>query len=433
MATSKSGSKSFNILEPWKTLDPWQKEFIEYEGNTCSCCGRQSGKSAGASIRTGKKAVKNKNFKILMIAFTEKQAYLLFFKTLMYLKAKHPGLIKGGKDKPTKHRIALKNGSEILCYAAGVSGFGLVGHTIHHLVVDEAASMAREVFVSIMPMLSVTKGTIDVISTPRGKEGFFYDCWKDPSFKNFHVSAEDCPRHSKEHLEHMKRAMSKIEYAQEYLAQFLDEVRRVFSDELIKNCCILKRPDMVAREFKHYLGCDLAGMGDDINTFEVIKRINKESLEQTESMTTKHKYTTETTNTIKVMDQSFNFKRIGIDDAGVGFGVFSELMTDNSLKRRVIGLNNASRDIDSSGEKSKRLLKVDMYMNLMALMEKGKIKLLDDDEVRASLASIQFENIIKEGVPTKLRIFGRDSHIAEGLIRATWLASKDKSLNIYIA
>ena len=24
---------NYNILEPWKTLDPWQKEYIETDGN----------------------------------------------------------------------------------------------------------------------------------------------------------------------------------------------------------------------------------------------------------------------------------------------------------------------------------------------------------------------------------------------------------------
>jgi len=64
-----------------------------------------------------------------------------------------------------------------------------------------------------------------------------------------------------------------------------------------------------------------------------------------------------------------------------------------------------------------------MYLNLQILMEKGEIKLLDDDEVKASLASIQHD----EG-----KIFGSYSHVAEGIIRAAWLATKDKKLDLYI-
>jgi len=73
-----------------------------------------------------------------------------------------------------------------------------------------------------------------------------------------------------------------------------------------------------------------------------------------------------------------------------------------------------------------------MYFNLLALMEHDKLKLLDDDELIDSLKSVQWELVRIEGKPTKTRIFGRNTHIAEGLIRAAWLAYQDKSLNIWI-
>jgi hypothetical protein len=60
---------------------------------------------------------------------------------------------------------------------------------------------------------------------------------------------------------------------------------------------------------------------------------------------------------------------------------------------------------------------------MLRLMEQGKVLLLDNDEVRASLASMQYD----DG-----KIFGSDSHIAEGLNRAVWMASKAKNLNMWI-
>lgn len=87
--------------------------------------------------------------------------------------------------------------------------------------------------------------------------------------------------------------------------------------------------------------------------------------------------------------------------------------------------------MDHLGEKKRALLKEDMYMNLLAMMEKGKIKLLDDDEVKLSLRSVQYEYVSEPGKPTKIRIFGNYTHIAEGLIRAAWLANQ-KHLNAFI-
>src|SRR3990167_152719 len=235
--------KKYNLLEPWKTLDPWQKEYIASEGNCFLLCGRQSGKTTAMSIKFGTRAATLKNRTIMMISFTEKQAYNLFFKTLMFLEAKFPKVIKKGRERPTKHEINLKNGSKIMCYAAGIAGEGLRTYTLTDLVIDEAAPMAREIFIATSPMLSVTGGTIDMSSTPRGKEGFFYECSLREDFKKFYVSAENFPRHDKKFLEIEKASKSEMEYAQEYLAIFLDELKRIFSDALIKKCCMLKRRD----------------------------------------------------------------------------------------------------------------------------------------------------------------------------------------------
>ena len=66
------------------------------------------------------------------------------------------------------------------------------------------------------------------------------------------------------------------------------------------------------------------------------------------------------------------------------------------------------------------------------LMERGYLKLLKDEDLIASLKSVQVEFVMKEGQQTKVKIYGRDTHIAEGLIRACWLANQ-KSLNMSIS
>lgn len=422
---------NYNILKPWETLDDWQKEYIAEEKNCLILCGRQSGKTAAMSIKFGERAVKNKNRVILMIALTEKQAYNLFFKTLMYLQVKYNKEIKKGKDKPTKHVINLKNGSKIMCYAAGLTGEGIRTYTVTDLVIDEAAPMAREVFISVSPMLSVTGGTMDLSSTPRGKEGYFYECSLRKDFKKFYVSAEDCPRHKKEFLEEEKTRMSRLEYAQEYLAVFLDELMRLFPDELIKKCCILERKGIGA-EKNYYLGADIAGLGGAENTYEIIERTPEKTFMHAENIIEKGNLTTETSRKIIHLNELYRLKKIGIDDGGAGFGVFSELLENESTRNKTIALNNASRKLDREGKKSKKLLKEDMYMNLVGLMEKNMVKLLKDDELIQSLKSVQYEYMVKRGEKTELRIFGNYTHIVEGLIRAAWCAKEDNKLKLFV-
>jgi hypothetical protein len=276
-------------------------------------------------------------------------------------------------------------------------------------------------------MLSITKGSMDIASTPfrkkdkEGNETFFYKKSKDEQFKKFFVSAEDCPRHTKEFLENEKKNMSRLHYAQEYLAQFLDELKRLFDENLINNCCKEKRRDRVGTG-KFYIGCDIAGYGEDECTYEILEKMQDKSIVQRDSIIEKRNLTTDTSKKIITLNNIWNFKKIGVDDGGVGFGVFSELMNEEKTKKKTEALNNASRQTDNEGERTKRLLKEEMYFNLLMLMEQGRIKLLDDDEIKASLSSIQYDGE---------KIWGSYSHICEGIIRGAWLAEKDKSLNIF--
>lgn len=436
----ETGEIKYNIFEPWKTLDPWQKKYVETEGNCFLLCGRQSGKTTAASIKFGDRAAKNKNQIILMIAYTEKQAYALFFKTLMYLRAKYPKmLITKGEKKHTKHIIHLTNGSMIMCYAAGLDGTGIRTFTVTSLVIDEAAPMAREVFTSVTPMISVTGGTIDVLSTPRGKSGYFYECSDDKSlgdkirknFTRFYVNAEDCPRHSIEHLEDEKRTMPSLQYAQEYLAKFLDDVKQFYSDDLIRSVMVDK-PLSISREGDNFLGVDIARMGKDDSVFVSILRTgyrNEYKLSMYDMLITKKTRLTDTVNLILSKDLAEEYKKIYIDDGGLGVGVLDPLLDNDQTKRKVVGINNAKRIISYSSNKKeigKPLMKEEMYVNLKVLMEMKEITLPKKDELFNALKSIQCEDF--EG---KIKLWGRDDHIVEALVRAAY-CSKDTTLNPFI-
>ena len=425
----------YDIYRPWLTLDPWQKEYIfskETQQDNFLLTTRQGGKTTAMSMRAVELCLKlfKKGDYVLINSITEKQAQHMLTKALTYAKEKYfDEIIWSGKHKPTMHRLMFKNGTGILCYAAGETGQGQRGFTIKKVLIDEGSRMSEEYFEATMPMLSVSKGSMDIASTPAGKkhkdgsEKFFFKCSKDKGFKKYYISAKDCPRHSKKFLKKQRGRMSKLAYAQEYEAIFTDELKRLFDDDLINELCILSRKEIINKKNDHYLGVDIAGFGKDENTFEVFEKLEKEKLEQRENVIEKRNYTTETTTRITILDKSYDLKKIGVDDGGVGFGVYSELMDQDQTKGKTIALNNSSRDANEWGTKSKKLLKEEMYINLLTLMENKKIYFLDDDEVRNSLSSIQHD----DG-----RIYGSYSHVVEGIIRAVWLATKDKDLKLFV-
>lgn len=415
----------YDLYKPWRTLDPWQEEVLTVDGNLVMRTGRQVGKSTVVSIKAGEEALNNPNITVMIIASVERQAMLLFEKVLSYIHAKNKSAIKTGKDRPTRHKLQLKNGSKILSLPTGDSGYGIRGHTINLLIADEAAFINEEVWHAVTPMLAVTRGKIWLLSTPCGKDGYFYRCFQDETFTNFHVSSEECPRKDQTFLDGEKKRYSKAKYAQEYLGEFVDELMRLFPDTLINRVTKLRRP--VFSPFDNYfLGVDVARMGDDSSTFEIIKRLGREKLLHVENVVTNKTLTTDTTRMILALDEKYHFKKIYIDDGGLGVAVFDNLLEHPQTKRRVIPINNATRSLDHNTTKRKKTMKEDLYNNLLRLMEQDKIDLLDDPEISLSLRSVQFEY-----VNGKMKIYGRDTHIAEGLIRAAWCV-KDKTLNIYL-
>lgn len=408
------------------SLDPWQKEILDIDDDICVRSGRQVGKSTIISIKAAKYALEHPKTTTLIIASVERQSYLLFDKTLNYLFENFKNKIKKGKDKPTKHKITLTNGSKIYSLPTGLTGYGIRGYTIDLLIADEAAYIPEDVWTAVTPMLAVTKGQKILISTPHGKEGYYYDCFSDPNFRSFHISSEECERISKDFLKRERERMTKVQYAQEYLGEFIDELRQFFPTELIKKCMTIDKNNLPPTPGRKFAGVDVARMGGDESVIAVLD-YDKENLIQTDLEIMRDHYLTDLVRMIKHKHDHWQFKKVYIDDGGLGVGVFDNLLEDDLLKRKVEALNNSRRSIeyDPDNPQKKRLFKEDLYTNLLYLMEKGKIQIFTEPEIMLSLKSVQVE--YDNG---KMKIFGSYTHITEALIRAAWCV-KDKHLNIW--
>lgn len=420
------------------TLDGWQKEVLAYEGSFILLNGRQTGKTEIVSIKAGLRAAQRRT-RFLIGSITEDQAELIIEKCLYFLEQNYPKLICKGKKKPTKHLITLTNGSTIRTRAVGSSGLGVRGFTVDVFVADEGAYIPDSVFVAASPMLLTTGGETWILTTPNAMQGYAFEAYTKPElgFKTFHVTSEEVANARPEpmrsimlsHLAKERARMTELNYAQQYLAQFLEELSQFFPDSLIRDCQVLDRfssPTFPSGLGNRYLGVDVARMGGDESTFEGLEDY-KGTLYQIEHQTRKYSYITDTINLILELDARKDFNKIFIDDGGLGVAVFDQLLVTDQTKRKVEAINNARRSLDRDDSRKKKLFKEDLYMNLKRLMEQGKIKLYKDDDIFASLKSIIVEHTERSG---EIQIYGRYSHIAEGLIRAAW-GVRSAHLNIY--
>jgi hypothetical protein len=433
-------------------LDNWQREVLEYRGNLLLCTGRQVGKTTIFSRKIAKRLLEKANTKIIVISLTEDQAKLMIVMVQDFLEKTYPKEIRKNQRYTNQTKVTLRNNSQVLARPVGATGDAVRGFTGDVLVIDEASRMPELVFEASKPTLLTTGGEIWMCSTPFGKKGYFWECFqnKNNRFKVFHISSEEViynreikagwteeiRRKSIEHLDQEKKDMSSLQYGQEYMGLFMDDLQRYYEDEWIEKVCILKRPE-IKPKFDNMLGVDIARMGGDKTTYEGLHISNpdKHNLRviQIEHHQEDYKPTTHTEQRI-ITEFSPNYDKIGIDagSGSLGVGVFDHLLLNPATKKKVFAMNNRQIALDREGKKKQRIMNEDFHDNLKAMGQHGEILLLDDEEIKASFRSIQIEIIKKDDQITNIKIHGRDSHIVEGIKRAAWLAKKEKSLNLQI-
>ena len=431
-------------------LDDWQKDLLEHEGNLLLCTGRQVGKTTILSRKIAKYLISHPFCQIIVVSLTEDQAKLMIIMVLDYLEKTSRRRIKQNLRFTNQNKITLTNGSKVIARPVGTTGDSVRGFTGDVLVIDEASRMPELVFEASKPTLLTTGGEIWMCSTPFGKQGYFYDCYqnKHKRWKVFHITSEEVIKErpikagwTKErrekainHLEEEKKDMSVLQYGQEYLGLFLDDLRRFYGDEWIEKVCVLKRQD-INPKFQNYMGVDIARLGGDKTTYEILHVESNKDIQQIVHFQEDYKLTTHTEQRIKDLTQQFNCLKVGIDagSGSLGVGIFDHLIDKNSIiKKRIVAMNNRTISMDRYGKQKQRMMNEDFHDNLKAMGEHGEIKLLDDDEIKNSFRSIQIEIIKNDDIITRIRIHGRDSHIVEGIKRAAWLAKKEKSLNLRI-
>jgi hypothetical protein len=438
-------------------LDDWQRSLLEHNGNLLLCTGRQVGKTTIFSRKIAKYLLENPNCQIIVVSLTEDQAKLMIIMVLDYLEKVTTKKIKKNQKFTNQNKITLTNGSRVIARPVGNTGDAIRGFTGDVLVIDEASRMSELIFEASKPTLLTTGGQIWMCSTPFGKRGYFYECWlnKYNRFKVFHISSEEVIKNrpvragwteeTKKlallHLEAEKRDMSELQYGQEYLGLFLDDLRRFYEDVWIEKVCSLKRdPNIPSPKIDNYLGCDIARMGGDKTTYEILhapkdeRNTTRTTIRQIFHALEDHKPTTHTEQRIIDISRQFNISKIGIDagSGSLGVGVFDHLLLHPETKKKVVAMNNRQISLDKDGKKKQRIMNEDYHELLKAGGEHGEVLLFDDDEIKNSFRSIQIEIVRKDDQVTDVKIHGKDSHIVEGIKRAYWLAKKEKIKRIEI-
>lgn len=194
-------------------------------------CSRQWGKSTVVAVLAVHRLVMEPGVTVLVVGPAARQAGETVRKVREFLKML--GMrTKGEKGHPDA--AVLPNGSRIIALPAveaTIRGYSAVGM----LIIEEAARVPDEVCLALLPSLAVSGGDLIMASTPRGKRGFFFREMTErrEGWLKHTGPVTECGRVPVAFLEG-ERARGEEYFAQEYMCQFVETGKYVFTEERVK-------------------------------------------------------------------------------------------------------------------------------------------------------------------------------------------------------
>ena len=194
-------------------------------------CSRQWGKSTVTAAKAVHHAFHHAASLTLVVSPSARQSAEFLRKAAAF--ARKLGIRPKG-DGDNQISLAFPNASRIVGLPATEAtnrGFSCVSL----LLIDEAARVSDQLYMSLRPMLAVSAGSLWLMSTPFGKRGFFYETWVHggPEWERIRAPATGCPRIQPAFLEEERATMGERCFRQEYLCEFEDSVSGVFSRDLL--------------------------------------------------------------------------------------------------------------------------------------------------------------------------------------------------------
>jgi hypothetical protein len=203
-------------------------------------CARQWGKSTVAAIKALHRGHTNPGCLVMVASPTERQSGESLRKAEVLL-ARMGVRPRGDGKNPLS--LLLPNGSRIVGLP-GTEGTVRGFSSVSLMVIDEAARVPDDVYKALRPMLAVKNGDLWLLSTPAGKQGFFYENWEHggPQWERVTVRATECQRIRKEYLEEEREQMGNTWFEQEDLCEFVDNGRNLFRREVVRGALDDREP-----------------------------------------------------------------------------------------------------------------------------------------------------------------------------------------------
>ncbi len=408
-------------------------------------CSRQWGKSTITAAKALHTALTASDSLVLVASRTARQSGLFVRKVAGFIR--HLGL-QLRRDPGNPISVLLPNGSSIVGLP-GASGENIRGFSAATLlVIDEAARVTDELYYAARPILAASGGAIWLLSTPRGKHGFFYNEWAHHPhhWERLSVPATECPRIPAAFLEEERATMGEDWFRQEYMCEFVDIDGTVFARDLVEKgfaptvgvlCTDASQSTpQNSRLTSFYIGVDL-GQRRDFTAVAVLERRDPPpphflnpwpgpevayELRHLERLPlgTPYPKVVERITQLTRLPELDNCAELVVDGTGVGAPVV-DLLREANLPCRIASVTITGGDTPREGRRSSTVPKRDLIATLEVMLDEEELKIAADLPERRRLVE-EFMSLKAGATSTGHEIFGATGKDHDDLLTAVSLA-----------
>lgn len=233
---------------------------------------RQCGKSAMVEQELLRYAIEHCKTTSFCISPTLSQSRKIFAEILEAIK--DSGVV--AKSNESLLEIKLINKSAIV-FKSAEQKQSLRGYTCDGILcIDECAFIPDEIFYIVLPWVNVHKAPILMTSSPRFKQGFFYEYYtlgmsgENPNVKSFNFCTYDTSVLLPESkLEEYRKILPRLQFMTEFEGRFIDGESLLFAD--FKKCLYSAYVGSHRDSTAAYMGIDWgSGAGQDYTAISIL-------------------------------------------------------------------------------------------------------------------------------------------------------------------
>ena len=216
-------------------MDPWQGAYMTHaplKSRIGIAASRQSGKSTVTALFVAHCLIFIPNFMCLVASRSLRQASHYLNKVRDAVLSVIP---RDAMRQLNRLSMELPNGSNIVSIPCAQPDAGR-GFSPHLVILDEAAFAPEELFRAITPSLAATQGALHMLSSPNGRQGYFFEAFEGEAkdvFWSQRVHWHDCPRITQEIADMERIALGDLYFRQEFGAEFVTPLGAFFGNSAI--------------------------------------------------------------------------------------------------------------------------------------------------------------------------------------------------------